>query len=673
MQARIRSPVVRLFFCVIGRARSASRSASYWASAKEGGGNLLSLLVIAAAALLLLTSCGGSSSGPDITKIAAALAAGALASRKAKAGPQFLHYIEQRVKYLIGKNSGWASESGHTSLATRLGSEMDQVAQVVTDRVTAFGGTDPDTPHHRDLDDAAKRLTTDGPSVIATRAAQYKRDRRERVAQIVWRACAVQPELWAGGDATLSPTLQKLPLTEVLDRRLHAIEFMFLHDQGDFGAWSIASAGSNWKDKQRTSMFQYPFLNDTADFDAALTASGLTVASLAPDWTPEDPAHFTPGAGGTLNYRLQGRVRPAAAAGWAFDPAAYRFRLTGSVPAADAFEAMIPIAPTMDSAFEDFWQRNWMFCDHMIALLHVQGLRFGRLRRTHSDADFNAAAGAGVTLVPLIPKTGPPSPLWLMANGLQWFDGIEIPPEELQVGDHLVYWNNQFVRHILGSAFGLENSLVTRIMPDGRSAMLAGHGMPESSASKFSEDMSGEIKTSYTKLRTFLIQKVSADPSVGFVPLQLRGVRFQLVRWDPFGENFKPSGAGQMNVKGAWWIRLRRDQLRDSNEAVPTMSEALAMIPKAVRVDTSVHTQMPDFPPGLPRPFKPDPDFQESIYMPLSLPKGVKGGWVTYFAHPKPGATVDLDDLIPDGTMVPGFHVKGPNSTVPVLRPKVVP
>ena len=59
--------------------------------------------------------------------------------------------------------------------------------------------------------------------------------------------------------------------------------------------------------------------------------------------------------------------------------------------------------------------------------------------------------------------------------------------------------------------------------------------------------------------------------------------------------------------------------------------------------------------------------------MPLSVPKGVKGGWVTYLAHPKPGATVNLDNLIPDGTMVPGFHVKGPNSTVPVLRPKVVP
>ena len=42
---------------------------------------------------------------------------------------------------------------------------------------------------------------------------------------------------------------------------------------------------------------------------------------------------------------------------------------------------------------------------------------------------------------------------------------------------------------------------------------------------------------------------------------------------------------------------------------------------------------------------------------------------------PKPGEAVTLVDLIPDGSFVPGFFLKGQGqqSKVPVLRPKVQP
>jgi hypothetical protein len=52
----------------------------------------------------------------------------------------------------------------------------------------------------------------------------------------------------------------------------------------------------------------------------------------------------------------------------------------------------------------------------------------------------------------------------------------------------------------------------------------------------------------------------------------------------------------------------------------------------------------------------------------------VRGGWPEYFKNPKPEQGVDIDDLIPDGSMVPGFYLRGQGgqgSKIPAFRPKV--
>jgi len=60
------------------------------------------------------------------------------------------------------------------------------------------------------------------------------------------------------------------------------------------------------------------------------------------------------------------------------------------------------------------------------------------------------------------------------------------------------------------------------------------------------------------------------------------------------------------------------------------------------------------------------------VYLPLSVPKGVKGGWPKYFQdHEGAGDEVQLGDLKVDGKMVPGFHSNGPATQIPVFRPKV--
>ena len=51
----------------------------------------------------------------------------------------------------------------------------------------------------------------------------------------------------------------------------------------------------------------------------------------------------------------------------------------------------------------------------------------------------------------------------------------------------------------------------------------------------------------------------------------------------------------------------------------------------------------------------------------------VRGGWPEYFKNPKSEQGVDIDDLIPDGSMVPGFYLsgQGSGSKIPAFRPKV--
>jgi hypothetical protein len=68
------------------------------------------------------------------------------------------------------------------------------------------------------------------------------------------------------------------------------------------------------------------------------------------------------------------------------------------------------------------------------------------------------------------------------------------------------------------------------------------------------------------------------------------------------------------------------------------------------------------------------PEHEEAIYLPLSVPAGVSGGWAAYFKkHAPEGEFVGLVDLKPDGTFVPGYYRKGSaqKNLIPVLRPKL--
>lgn len=610
-----------------------------------------------------LGGCGGNAAPPDIAKIIAAVAAAVSAARSAKAENSLGQYVERRGVYLLAKNPSWKTESNFASLNARIGAEIDQVAKFVDERVaTLIDGSDAVSPPHLDLVDASQRLSTTGPTDFKRRLSEYKQARRERIREIAWRASAVLLDLWSGGDATLSPSLLLDPLREALDRRLHEVEYLMIHDEGSLGLWTLASATAGWVDLQRTALFEYPWVDLTADFTAALGTAGLSIAGLTTGATPQ--WRFVDYENRIYWLAAQNRPRPPAAGDWATMADNYSLTLTAAPPASAAIERLVPIEPQSDAAFEDNWQRSWIYCDIMLAALHVHALRFARARRPGAGTSFDMAAAGGVTLRPLIPKTGAPDPRALMADGPNWFDGVGILHDELQVGDHLVYWNSPFVRYILSSAFGLENSLVTRVAPDGRGVMLAGHGMPETDEDSFSEEMAKQITYNFQTLRSVVNLQAGANPALTTIVYKLAHLTFSIVKWAPFGEAFTPAPKASLTVNGAWWIRFKLADIRDKSaitDPVPTLAQALAAVPKSVAYDPAHHTQPPPVPAA---------EVLDSVYLPLCVP-AQRGQWAGYLASPKPGGSVELDDLIPDGTMVPGFFANGPASTIPVLRPKL--
>jgi hypothetical protein len=606
-------------------------------------------------------------------------AAAAFAAQRTKAGRGFAFYVKRRAKRLLEKNPSWGDESDYHSVHSRIGAEIDKVAAYVsgklgtTDAPGPLGGASEPAavqgPNHLDLADMAKLQTTSGPSDVSTRKATYVRDRRRRVAHIAWRATALHPDLWLGDESSLTPDPNRPALDEIVDRRLRMVERLSCNDSPVFEqrVWSIGGRGGPWNDTFRTALFEYPWIHfdptsPEDPFTKGLTAAGMTPEDLRPEFTPE---------GGEIRFHLAVRLRPDAASLWRLD--GYKINLdAGTTKASHAFDALVPNDQPVLPAFGDFWERNWMFCDHMLATLHVEAMRFGRRRRTGDDVEFDGASGAtGIHLVPLIPDLGPPSAATLMDQGAKYFEGVEVSPNDLQVGDHISYWNNAFVREIMGSDFGLENSLVMDIVDEGVDTAFAGHGMAELGKDAFSEEMASYLRSQYEQLRQGIVEATQANPNRLYINTRVHQRSFGLARWEPYGEAATAADAHQMQAPGAWWIRVKLTSTSTASGQPFTMAQALGAFPSSVNVDLA-HHRAPALPAG---DF--DADYQESIYIPLSVPKGVTGRWQEYFKRRNGGEDffdpLDLEDIPVDKLLIPGFYHFGQQSKIPVFRPKVIP
>jgi hypothetical protein len=170
------------------------------------------------------------------------------------------------------------------TLTNRVRTELGRVqtflvAQLGADRKSGLLLSDSDgPPHHLDLVDVARQRVVDLPidindktstdaTRIRKRANQFRRARVRAALVIVWRAAALEPDLWSADG-----TLDQVALLELLDRRLRAFERMLCNvSDYDVMAASNPQTGfetvvhnqtvqpdKNWFDGFRVRLFEYP-------------------------------------------------------------------------------------------------------------------------------------------------------------------------------------------------------------------------------------------------------------------------------------------------------------------------------------------------------------------------------------------------------------------------------
>jgi hypothetical protein len=584
-------------------------------------------------------------------------------------------FARRRMLYLVGANPAWANEAGWPTLFARIDAEhANALGFLNTKRGTRAapgplgGGADPQSPAHLDLQDVAKVKTTTPAAKARQRAARYLRLRRQRVAAIVWRACAVHNDLWGA-----TPALNTTALSQLLDHRLRVVERMnftvasaaSLVDRADPREELRFAHGNNpsgpWRDGFRIRSFEYPRLPKS--MASVIGAANILDWNQSPQagklWQWETPRHRR------LHYRDQTgqsiRFPPTTLNDWT--TSGYLRRLIGA-PAGTALQRLF--VPR-----ENWWERHWLFCDHVVAALMLEGLQFALRRRHGGDATFDALQnrhapsymGISGTLNTLANDDND----ILISDGPgtddPFFEKTRIQEDDIQVGDHLIIWNSFLYASIARGEWQLENSIVidVDVNPlDGqlnrRSLRLQGHGIGAKRYSDYLDEIAAQTRAHLDEIR----EAIRANPAGPTLIWNDHPVR--LVRWDPYEPFPDP---------GAWWIRLGVPD--DSTRRFwIAEQQALDMLRKAVPRETA------------PGPGYHDPPVAGSaVFFPVFepfLPDRANGGknlgWPEYFRRRRAGPLARVPRLIDvriEGDIMPGLFFYGQSTPIPLNRYRVKP
>jgi hypothetical protein len=620
-------------------------------------------------------------------------------------------FIRRRAGILFRANPKWLEEDTKKPpfplITSRLTSELEEIARYLTDKVgdeqhrgPLFGGTDPTTPNHLDLADKAQRRTNEPSTTLAAALANGHNDtqkrvraylglRRTRAKAIVWRAVALHETLWLESADHTTALLNRGAMSEVLDRRLRTLEWMnfTISDHRWLGGNSqrtLNGPTGPWLDGFRIRMFEYPrFPGDIPDYRRVLAGQ------IAPDgsnqfrynqkfaWVPSDNGEL-------LLYNLgpfpgihffNDAASPPTGLRTSFlqtGPRTMRLRI---VPAAGQ-----TVANVVDQVFTpntNIWQRSWLFCDHVLAALHIEALLFAMRRRsTDGTQRFNAIAAAN------------PAGFFSFDNlmggdGAQefgadrsdtadrtWIENRVIPIADLQPGDHIIFFNSQLYRFLSSGDWNLENSLVMDVDSDPKtggidvnSLELQGHGTDLRIYAKFQKDISDHLK----KPLKAVVEAVKNRPP-GATEVTFKDTR--VVSWTPYDSFLAP---------GAWWIEINIDP---NVFEFATIAQALDSIPKSLALDPH------------PQPGYTPPPRADAVYFPLFEPqetveiKDETGkvvnrltGWAAYlFKRQRPNFRPNrrLAQIRPDGSLLPGLYRPGSlsarkDNVIHVIRPAVIP
>jgi hypothetical protein len=529
-------------------------------------------------------------------------------------------------------------------------------------------GTDK-TPPHLDFKDVLRVRVTAGPVTESQQKIQEIK-RWERAMKIVWRAAALEKEIWF-------PNFSPDALKELLDRRLRMTERMIYQISSDISGTlrpSSALPHGAWPDGVRVRMFEYPIVESTF-------ANAIGAANIGPNgiWKPD-------AAGTLLNYNEGNgrRIRDDA-------KAEFPSRLPTNPDPANFFVETYPYdllpgpnpAAALDHLFtpsDNWWDRSWIFCDHVLAAIHLEALRFGKLRRTNSDNEFNAAVNnhprGWAELRPLLPgipgdpqlmsddAVKPPGEPRLFANG---------PMPQVQLGDHVVFWNSIMYGLLSDGAWSLENAIVVDVNSDwtandiGDTIFLMGHGTSATLAGRFREDRVKDLNSMLSAAREKA--KITAGDSATWI----RNAA-PLVRWAPFNEPW----VDERGVPQApFWIRVPYAATPDWLGRAIGRDATLFTLPDSVEFRPSDGTVSPPAAGGGPLDGN---NLPHAAYFPLWWP-AQEGKWRGYIERRRNGqvpSTFKLEPVRFDGKNIPGLILPRefvPGATSPqvyTVRPIVV-
>lgn len=686
-----------------------------------GRRDVLRLVLLGVGLCLLLTGCDGS--GTPVTPVPPAVLGAILAyfvaqkhlvltgnTRRAREHRHRAFFVWRRAMHLGERNAAWVAEANQTTLKQRIDSEYGAVEAYAARQLGTSGspgpfggGTDPIVPPHLDLADVARRYTTQtaNSATVRSQARENVDDRRVFTSAIIWRAAAIHDDLWQPSPDGRSATLKQRPsprnaddvlLNEILDRRLRTVERMThnVSDNSVMGGsrWPavIPNPHSGWRDGFRIRMFQYPRVPKNRQFDALL--AGSTEWSLGERRTRYEYQVAQTDVGGRQRYKGL-YFPPSQQPHWRAAPGSgfHQFLMpTGGWTPAQLIDDMF--VPTPPNKWEDWWGRTWMWCDHVIAAIHLEALLLGKRRReavaARKDDAFNAVATRSTGYASVGAFVGMASRaidvnLLMADDDDPVFDNVVVPVFDLQVGDQLIFWNSFIYTMISTGDWRLENAFVMEINSDPHLGVnrrgnpptlqlkLQGHGTASTLYGQYTQIIANKLIGAMRHVQQQIRDAVAATPGVTSVHYTERP-NTEFVKWSPY-EDFRSPGA--------WWIRIPQGQYGRSPGAwgFGTVQETVQGIQKAVGHDgghvlndggTLVTVPVG---PGYHSP--PDTD---SVYFPIFEPR-VPGGWSAYLRG-RAGSTTfrapdRLNDLQVDGSIMPGLFYRGTAQPIPIVRPKV--
>jgi hypothetical protein len=487
-----------------------------------------------------------------------------------------------------------------------MGEDIQKVTTFMSNELgDAPGALAQRTPPHMDLTEVLQ--TRSGLDAAKVKAAITfgEQTRGLYVAKILMRAFATEAELWD------QRQIQADVARELLDRRLRLVEQMSYRVNTPGGliatTWKLPGAGQ-WTDGYLTRLFEYPFIaNELAVALERAEAAGVSLSTeegtglepyrqtgAAGDWDwlkliddkgvvdrymwdrppphpeargAEDPDKFK-GPQALVNVRLP---TPQLRSSWKVSPNdMHTLRWFGgpTVSLVEAIDAMFANGAGAMADKENYWNRAWMYCDHVIAALQIEALLFARRRRKGLAAGNseiaqlgNRPAGAGakhstfVWLGPMVLEdsrsstTNPSAGLLDGRRGNTFFRTRLQSIDELQIGDHVIFWNSAIYDVLTGGAMRLENATVVDLASkadgtlDRGKLWLAGHAMLYALDGYLKEFMK-TIDELLKQARALIRSKLST-PNLNQVQLPNR---HRVIRWAPY------TGLSTGETVGPWWL-----------------------------------------------------------------------------------------------------------------------